>query len=183
MLQVILETLWFFLPAMVANMAPVFVAKYKLLESLNYSIDGGATFRGKRLFGDHKTVRGFVVGVAIALLTGGMQYFLFQYEYVTNISIMSYSSILFVLGVSFLLGFGALVGDAIKSFFKRQFNILPGHSWPVFDQIDFVIGASFFTLVITNVSYVHIITAIILLGTASYIVSVIGVLTRVKRTI
>ena len=39
------------------------------------------------------------------------------------------------------MGFGALFGDALKSFFKRQIGIRPGHSWMPFDQVDWIVGA------------------------------------------
>jgi CDP-2,3-bis-(O-geranylgeranyl)-sn-glycerol synthase len=63
---------------------------------------------------------------------------------------VDYSSLVIVLmGMS--MGFGAVAGDAIKSFFKRQVGIAPGKSWVPFDQIDFVVGGliaslPFFTL-------------------------------------
>ena len=47
----ILFALWFFLPAGIANVAPIFAAKWRLLESLNKPLDFGQTFRGKRIFG------------------------------------------------------------------------------------------------------------------------------------
>jgi hypothetical protein len=40
-----------------------------------------------------------------------------------------------------LMGLGAGIGDAVKSFFKRRIDIEPGESWPVFDQLDFFLGA------------------------------------------
>jgi CDP-2,3-bis-(O-geranylgeranyl)-sn-glycerol synthase len=45
------------------------------------------------------------------------------------------------LSLGFLLGLGAMAGDAAKSFFKRRLGIAPGHPWIPFDQIDFQIGA------------------------------------------
>jgi CDP-2,3-bis-(O-geranylgeranyl)-sn-glycerol synthase len=42
------------------------------------------------------------------------------------------------------MGLGTAVGDAVKSFFKRRVGIAPGASWPVFDQIDFLLGAYLF---------------------------------------
>jgi len=45
-----------------------------------------------------------------------------------------------------LSGLGALAGDAIKSFFKRQVNVPPGKSWVPFDQIDYIVGGIVFTM-------------------------------------
>ena len=55
------------------------------------------------------------------------------------------------------MGFGALTGDAIKSFFKRRVNIPPGVSWFPFDQIDYIIGGialSLFYIQLTFGDYV-----------------------------
>jgi CDP-2,3-bis-(O-geranylgeranyl)-sn-glycerol synthase len=41
---------------------------------------------------------------------------------------------------SAMLGLGALLGDAIESFFKRRNNVPPGESWFPFDQTDYIIG-------------------------------------------
>ena len=40
---------------------------------------------------------------------------------------------------------GALTGDALRSFFKRQRGMAPGKSWFPFDQIDYVLGGVVFT--------------------------------------
>jgi hypothetical protein len=55
----ILFALWFFLPAGLANAAPVFANKIPGSEWLAVPIDGGKHFRGKRITGNHKTIRGF----------------------------------------------------------------------------------------------------------------------------
>ena len=41
-----------------------------------------------------------------------------------------------------LFAIGALGGDALKSFFKRQVGIRPGGTWFPFDQIDYIIGGA-----------------------------------------
>jgi CDP-2,3-bis-(O-geranylgeranyl)-sn-glycerol synthase len=45
----------------------------------------------------------------------------------------------------FLCGLGALAGDAVKSFFKRQVGVFPGQSWVPFDQVDYILGGIIFT--------------------------------------
>ena len=50
----ILFALWFFLPAGLANAAPVFANKIPGSEWLAVPIDGGKHFRGKRITGNHK---------------------------------------------------------------------------------------------------------------------------------
>ena len=43
--------------------------------------------------------------------------------------------------IGFLLGFGALLGDAIGSFLKRRIGIKRGESAPILDQLDFLVVA------------------------------------------
>lgn len=44
------------------------------------------------------------------------------------------------------LGLGALVGDMVKSFFKRRLGIKPGAMFQPWDGIDYMIGAIIFML-------------------------------------
>jgi len=48
------------------------------------------------------------------------------------------------------MGAGALVGDLIKSFFKRKLKIDEGNAWFPFDQIDWIIGAYVFSFPLFN---------------------------------
>jgi len=143
-LTFILQCLWFFLPAYFANMAPTFAKKAGILESLAKPIDLGKIFKGKPIFGFHKTWRGMISGIVLGILISYFQKFLFQFSFFQKISFFNYQKLnVFFLG--FLLSFGALFGDLISSFFKRRKNIKSGDSWIPFDQISFVIGALFFT--------------------------------------
>lgn len=140
MLQLIFFALWFFLPAGIANVLPVFAAHIPFLKKFSYPIDGYKILRGKRIFGDHKTVRGFVVGIIGAILTVFLEQLVYQNSSWIRTSVpLDYLGLnQYILGS--LLGFGALGGDAIKSFFKRQFTIQPGGMWFPYDQVDYIIG-------------------------------------------
>ena len=141
MLSDILLTIWLFLPAGLANMAPIFAAHWRLWPALDKPIDGGRQWRGKRLFGDHKTLRGFVVGWLTALIavliqawleavSPALKEFIYIFDY-EQVNLLAWAS---------ALSLGALGGDAIKSFFKRRAGVKPGKSWVPFDQIDYVAG-------------------------------------------
>jgi CDP-2,3-bis-(O-geranylgeranyl)-sn-glycerol synthase len=137
----ILFALWFFLPAGLANASPVFANKIPILGTLGMPLDGGKHFRGKRIFGDHKTVRGLAVGTLTGSVTGAIQYVVFQsVGFIQNMSLTDYRSFWWAVLLGALLGFGALAGDAVKSFFKRQFSVPSGKSWFPFDQIDYIVG-------------------------------------------
>ncbi len=132
----ILQALYYFLPALIANMTPPLFKKLRLLK---YPIDFNKTFRGKRMFGKSKTWRGLVLGTFCGMLIFFIQIQLYSIEWFRSISLVNYPQTTFWLG--FLLSFGALFGDIVESFFKRQSGRDSSHTWFPFDQIDFIIGA------------------------------------------
>ena len=106
-------------------------------------VDGGRNFSdGRRILGEHKTVRGFTFGVTGGILTGLAEVLAapFLAPYLGPVAggdvFMQTSAVILV-----ALPFGALLGDLIKSFFKRRLNIASGAMLPVADQLDFVLGA------------------------------------------
>lgn len=142
----LLAVVWLFLPAGVANAAPVIAAKIPRLHTFGAQpIDFGRTFRGKRLLGDNKTVRGFIAGIVCATLTMGVQLLVHR---VTNsldsLQLIRYDAFALVIAAS--MGCGALLGDALESFFKRQLSIASGKSLYFFDQIDYILGGLLFSL-------------------------------------
>jgi CDP-2,3-bis-(O-geranylgeranyl)-sn-glycerol synthase len=159
-MNVILFALWFFLPAGLANSAPVFASRLPLLRNLTFPLDFGASFREKRVFGVNKTWRGLMSGIVIATFTLWVQQYLYVHTgWAKTISgSIDYSSLpILLLGP--LFGLGALLGDAVESFFKRQRGVPSGESWFPFDQFDYVIGgllASSLVVQLTLQEYVAI---------------------------
>lgn len=150
MIYDILFALWFLLPAAAANVAPVLTAPIPLLKKWNTPIDGGRTFNGKEIFGTHKTWRGLISGMIFATLALWIQQLAYQHTGWAHAlsGDVDYALLpLFLLGPMF--GLGALGGDAIESFFKRQRGIKSGHAWVPFDQIDYIIGAIIVSLPFT----------------------------------
>lgn len=167
MLSLILQSLWFFGPAGMANMAPIIVKPIPFLQPLNKPIDFGKKFRGKRIFGSHKTFRGFIAGFVFAVITAYAQLYLYR-EVVwvrDNLALFDYTTIHPIIW-GFICSQGALWGDAIESFFKRQTNHPPGTNWFPFDQIDFIVGtliATFFVVQLSIQEYVAIAVIVFLL--------------------
>lgn len=120
----------FFLPAGVANMSPVLVNKIPYINQWHTPIDFGKSFRGKRIFGDNKTWRGLIIGS----LMGGITAVLVSKLNANTVGTLA------PFWTGFALGAGALLGDAIESFFKRLRGVKPGQPWFPFDQIDYIIG-------------------------------------------
>ncbi len=136
----IVQCLYFFLPAYLANASPVLGRHF--LKEFAYPIDLGKKFRGRQILGSHKTWRGVIFAVFTGSLVFYAQQLLYQYSFFQEISLINYSQATVWLG--FFLGFGAIFGDAVKSFFKRRVGIKAGGRWIPFDQLDYVVGALLF---------------------------------------
>lgn len=132
-MNLLFDAFWFFLPAGLANMSPVFAARMPGLKGWKAPIDMGKTRDGHRLLGENKTWRGLVFGT----LTGGIVCVLQQFALPSTSLVQA-----FIIGAS--MGCGALVGDAVESFFKRRRGIKPGNAWFPLDQIDYIIGGLLF---------------------------------------
>ncbi len=137
-----LMAILFFLPAGVANATPVVANRIPLINKWVTPMDFGLSWRGKRLLGSNKTWRGVVTGTCLAGLTGLLLYPL------TNTTETRWE----IVGLSLLMGFGALLGDAFESFLKRQRGVPAGHSWFPFDQIDYIIGGLLVILPFSEIS-------------------------------
>jgi CDP-2,3-bis-(O-geranylgeranyl)-sn-glycerol synthase len=128
--------LWIMLPAYVPNpVAALFGGGTPVDFGKNY-------YDGNRIFGDGKTYRGLITGILAGIITGLIlirladQFPSFNLPHHTLLSVI-------------LLASGALLGDLVKSFFKRRFGKDRGSKWPVADQYDLVAGA-FLLLLIGN---------------------------------
>lgn len=131
------QALFYAVPIFAANMAPVLV---KGLPLFAQPIDGGRLWRGQPILGSHKTWRGLLAGCLAAVAFIYIQAALVAQTQATHLALIDYQQpSLWVLGL--LMGFGALAGDALKSFFKRRIGKASGQPWVPFDQLDFIIGA------------------------------------------
>jgi len=118
-----------YLPAMIANGSPVFFLRGRK----GRPVDFGKNFiDGKRLLGDGKTFEGIIIGVSAGVITS-----LFVFVFLHN----TFSfNVLFYTGL--LSSIGAMLGDLVKSFFKRRLGIERGKSLPIADQLDFFFGST-----------------------------------------
>ena len=142
-----LQALWLALPVLGAGLIHMCVIKARWMPGLGrLPLDGGLRLRGRRLFGDNKTVRGaLVMMLATTLIALGLS--------LTPTSVRErLSSAPFQLTHpalwGLLLGAGYIVGELPNSLLKRQLDIPPGaagEGWRaavfwVADQIDSVVG-------------------------------------------
>jgi len=130
----ILGCFYFMLPAYFANMAPVIVKG--ILKPLAFPLDFNKQLNGKPLFGKNKTFRGLIFAVIFGIAIAFLQHYF--YTSFRAISFIDYSSWLLF---GFLMGFGAIFGDLVKSFIKRRLDVTPGKMFFPWDQLDFIFGA------------------------------------------
>ena len=122
----VLTAVWAILPAYVPNSVAVVVGG-------GPPIDGGRTWRGRRLLGDGKTWRGAVggavAGFALALLMDAVR------------PAVAPSLPSFPLPAAVALPLGAMLGDVVGSLVKRRTGRERGAPFPLVDQLGFVVGA------------------------------------------
>lgn len=156
MFLIIAQALFFFLPGYVANMLPVVFAKFGFLKSLDFPIDRGKKLGEYDVFGSHKTYRGFVAGVLGSLFIVGIQIALWTFIPSSHFLFLFPYAGWKMIGFGVLMGFGALLGDLIKSFFKRRFRVKEGAVFFPFDQLDFVVGGILGASIIFMPGYGHL---------------------------
>ncbi len=152
----LLKCFYLMLPAYFANMAPVIVKKMNLFV---FPIDFDKKLNKKPILGKNKTFRGLIFGIIFAIIVAYLQFLLYKAEFFKDISFIDYQNwLLFGL----LIGLGALMGDLVKSFFKRRLGLKPGAKFVPFDQTDFVVGALVFIMPFFNLTLKIFITSLLL---------------------
>jgi CDP-2,3-bis-(O-geranylgeranyl)-sn-glycerol synthase len=124
----IIELIVLMMPAYIANMAPPFL---RFWHGPNPPIS-------RKWLGDHKTIGGFIVAIVAGIVVAWV------ISKASFTGLPNWGALPFVenwLWFGSSMGFAALLGDSIKSFFKRQLQIKPGVAWIPFDQLDFVVAA------------------------------------------
>lgn len=152
-------TLYFILPAYFSNGAG-------LLFGGGMPVDFGKSDKnGVRWIGDGVTWKGLIGGTLIGIITGIIQglaapYILSNFgQFITTPIITNVSEGILI---GFLLGFGALLGDALGSFLKRRLGIGRGKPAPILDQLDFLIVALILVSFVVKLDWVFIVMAIVL---------------------
>ena len=123
-------TLWFFLPAFVANQCPGLAAHFRMPGRISVS---------RSYLGENKTLDAYPAGILGAIVTFAMQQALPE----INIHIGWYVTQDFsaICAIGTLFGLGAILGDHAESFVKRRLGKPPGTVWWPWDSVDFAIGA------------------------------------------
>ena len=160
----------FFLPAGLANMTPPVANKIPILNGWKTPMDFGKTWKGKRVLGNHKTWRGLVSAVIVGGITAVI------------ISKLNSNTVVPIspFWMGFLLGLGALLGDAAKSFFKRRISLTPGRPWFPFDQIDYIVGGLLITVPFVRLELWTMVTIFIVYFGLHLLTAYLGYLLKLK---
>lgn len=150
-------------------------------------IDRGSTFRGRRIFGDNKTIRGFLViipATAIAMTAFGLA------AKELNVGIWPLTTLGFLL-LGTISALGLMLGELPNSFLKRQLDVEPGQPpkhrlgrilSAVMDRIDSVVGALVGAAIVVDLSWSTIAWCFVLgppiHGLFSWLLFVLGVKKR-----
>ena len=153
LLIAILGAVYFMLPAYVSNLSGLAFGGGK-------PIDGGRECSdGRRLIGNGVTWKGFIngtiIGTCVGVVLGIIGTYFGDLSALTGgvIDLHVYGSVFGGLILGFLMAFGALFGDLVGSFIKRRMGLQSGQPAPFMDQLDFVIGALIFALLMVRISW------------------------------
>ncbi len=127
-LMTFVAAFWIMVPAYVPNSAAAAVGG-------GTPVDFGKSAKdGRRYLGDGKTWRGLIGGILAGILFGLIQIFLAGYLHWDSLPQHTIVTIT-------ALAVGALLGDMVKSYFKRRAGKDRGEKWPIADMYDLVAGS------------------------------------------
>jgi len=74
-----------------------------------------------------------------------------------------------------------LIGDSVKSFFKRRLGRKPGSAWFPFDQVDFILGACLFTWPFVGFGWEVFVILLVVTPVLHFVVNVIAYFIGLKK--
>jgi len=169
-----IKALWFIFPMYAANSFPT-------LSGGKIPIDKKIILKdGQRLFGDGKTIEGFLFGMFGGMFVGTVEIFLFPI--INNVSIkFGINMPIINFTVVFLLVLGSLIGDIGGSFIKRRLKMKRGADAPLLDQLDFVFGSLLFTFLFTQISVWMFLIIILITPFIHRIANIIAYFAKIKK--
>lgn len=169
-LLLILQCLWFIVPAYAANgFPPLMQGKHPL--------DRKKLFGGKRLFGDGKTWEGTLGGIIAGLLVGTL-----QVMYQKDLEYLGFSLPEITIPLVIALSIGTMVGDIGGSFIKRRMDIKRGDAAPLLDQEGFLVIAFVLASFVYQLNLIIVVTLLIITPPIHWITNVFGYYMKFKKT-
>jgi CDP-archaeol synthase len=162
--------------------------RYGWLTSLDQPLDFNLKFRGYRLFGENKTLRGLVAaGIGTAFFMAAQNELLYGQPPLIPLEYSTINPWLF----GFAFGSFSMLSELPNSFAKRQLGIPPGKAakgiWlPVFfflDQVDLLVGCWLLLATVTDVTICRVAVSIIFIFVAHLLITVMGYFLGMRKTI
>jgi len=163
-MKLLAEVIITYVPAYFGNMMPPIAGALRL--------PFGFPIASKHL-GKNKTYRGIYAGVAGGMLGSWLLWAL-------QLGWYGSQSLNIALLAGGLMGFGALLGDVIKSWFKRWKNIPSGRPFVPWDQLDFVLGGSLLAITVMPISWKIFLTALIITPLLHLLVNILAYHLKLK---
>jgi len=154
MIETVIDALYFFIPAYVANTFACILGKGRPVDL------GRNFFDGRRIIGNGVTIRGSLSGIVCGVIAGAL---------------LSMDLLLVI-----LLAAGAIAGDAAGSFTKRRLGMERGSPAPVLDQLNFVAGGLLFASVLGPPPLAWILVIVALTPFGHLLVNKAGYLLKMK---
>lgn len=135
-----MQVLLMILPILFSGLTFIIILRNNWISWANVPLDTGFLVSGKRLFGEHKTWRGFIIMPMFTLFWGVLLTVIFQKQLSLQVEV-----------VYLLAGFAYSLFELPNSFIKRQLEIPPGdmsktqfikNIFIVIDQIDSLVGVA-----------------------------------------
>ena len=167
-------------PMIAAGIINMIVCKLRIFRALQVPMDGGRCLRdGNRIFGDHKTWKGFISYILLGAICSASWGRIIRN---TDLNALDYfyaaheNTLLFNIINGLLLGFAYALFELPNSFLKRRLGIAPGKSvegvWKGFsvflDQADSMFGCALVVWLFYDLGIARYI-AFVLLGALTHI--------------
>lgn len=185
-----LQTVFLGAPLLLAALANGLCMRFDCLNELKRPLDLGRSFRGKRIFGDHKTWRGLFIVTAFCIIGAWVQSLIQGTGRLPQwLPLCDYEALWLPAGLA--LGLGAALGELPNSFLKRQLGIQPGMRkkgtrWGIFfvlDQVDLAIGIWIFLYFLIKPPVRLILWSLALTVPMHLLISVIGYALGMRKTL
>lgn len=178
-------------PLLVGAVLSGLAIRYDLVPALRRPIDGGRTWRERRLFGPNKTWRGVVtVCVGNAIGVGLQTTVLHDVPALRAVELFDYGAVNgWLLGL--LIGFLTALAELPNSFMKRQSGIAAGGPgsgasgafYYVLDQVDVLFGLWLAYALVMRVTPERVLLSFLILFFGHQLVTVIGYGLGMRKTI
>ena len=190
MTKTIYQVLFLSSPLLLVAVAQGLCMKYGWLTALRKPLDLGKSLGGRRIFGDHKTFRGFFINMVFCVLGTLVQAGIQNIAGLPSwLALIDYREHWLLLGT--LIGLGMTIGELPNSFLKRRLDISPGKKRPglgglcffLWDQVDLTIGIWICIFWLVNPTVGLVLWSFLLTILLHVSISTIGYLLGMRKTI